>query len=120
MATARNVIKAARGLRRTADSRGFEGEQADGIGIAAARIAAASADRLLIRPGAWMLAVIAIATTIIVASPRLSLARRRPSCRIGGRAEATRSRAAVSGGPLHKYWRAACLAAGLTVPGDPV
>ena len=75
MTTARNVIEAVRGLR---EDGGFEAKQADEIGIAAARIAEASADRiadrLLIRLGAWTLAVVAIATTIIVASLRFSLA----------------------------------------------
>ena len=71
MTTARNVIEAVRGLR---EDGGFEAKQADEIGIAAARIAEASADRLLIRLGAWMLAVVAVATTIIVASLRFSLA----------------------------------------------
>ena len=71
MTTARNVIEAVRGLR---EDGGFEAKQADEIGIAAARIAEASADRLLIRLGAWTLAVVAIATTIVVASLRFSLA----------------------------------------------
>ena len=71
MTTARNVIEAVRGLR---EDGGFEAKQADEIGVAAARIAEASADRLLIRLGAWTLAVVAIATTIIVASLRFSLA----------------------------------------------
>ena len=75
MSTARNVIEAVSGLREDA---GFDAKQADGIGVAAARIAEASADRiadrLLIRLGAWTLAVVAIATTIIVASLRFSLA----------------------------------------------
>ena len=71
MTTARNVIEAVRGLR---EDGGFEAKQAGEIGIAAARIAEASADRLLIRLGAWMLAVVAVATTIIVASLRFSLA----------------------------------------------
>ena len=71
MTTARNVIEAVRGLR---EDGGFEAKQADEIGIAAARIAEASADRLLIRLGAWTLAVVAVATTIIVASLRFSLA----------------------------------------------
>ena len=56
----------------------MEAKQDGEIGIAAARIAEASADRiadrLLIRLGAWTLAVVAIATTIIVASLRFSLA----------------------------------------------
>ena len=75
MATARNVIEAVRGLR---EDGGFEAKQADEIGIAAARIAEASADRiadrLLIRLGAWTLAVAALATTITVTALRLMLA----------------------------------------------
>lgn len=75
MSTARNVIEAVRGLR---ENGGFEAKQADEIGIAAARIAEASADRiadrLLIRLGAWTLAVAALATTIGVAAVRLMLA----------------------------------------------
>ena len=71
MTIARNVIEAVRGLR---EDGGFEAKQADEIGIAAARIAEASADRLLIRLGARTLAVVAIATTIVVASLRFSLA----------------------------------------------
>ena len=71
MTTARNVIEAVRGLR---EDSGFEAKQDGEIGIAAARIAEASADRLLIRLGAWTLAVVAVATTIIVASLRFSLA----------------------------------------------
>ena len=55
-----------------------EAKQADGIGIAAARIvedaADRIADRLLIRLGAWTLAVVALATTIGVAALRLMLA----------------------------------------------
>ena len=55
-----------------------EAKQADEIGIAAARIvedaADRIADRLLIRLGAWTLAVVALATTIIVAALRFSLA----------------------------------------------
>ena len=71
MTTARNGIEAVRGLR---EDGGFEAKQAGEIGIAAARIAKASADRLLIRLGAWVLAVVAVATAIIVASLRFSLA----------------------------------------------
>ena len=75
MSTARNVIEAVRGLR---EDGGFEAKQADEIGIAAARIAEASADRiadrLLIRLGTWTLAVAALATTIGVAAVRLMLA----------------------------------------------
>ena len=78
MSTARNVIEAVRGLREDA---GFDAKQADGIGVAAARIAEASADRIadrmLIRLGAWTLAVVtlstAIATAVIVTAIRLSL-----------------------------------------------
>ena len=74
MSTARNVIEAVRGLREDA---GFDAKQADGIGVAAARIAEASADRMLIRLGAWTLAVVtlstAIATAVIVTAIRLSL-----------------------------------------------
>ena len=75
MSTARNVIEAVSGLREDA---GFDAKQADGIGVAAARIAEASADRiadrLLIRLGAWTLAVAAVATAIVVAALRFSLA----------------------------------------------
>ena len=71
MTTARNGIEAVCGLR---EDGGFEAKQAGEIGIAAARIAEASADRLLIRLGAWVLAVVAVATAIIVASLRFSLA----------------------------------------------
>jgi len=49
---------------------------AGGIGVAAARIAEASADRMLIRLGAWTLGVVAlstaIATAVIVTAIRLS------------------------------------------------
>ena len=73
MSTARNVIKAVSGLREDA---GFDAKQADGIGVAAARIAEASADRMLIRLGAWTLAVVtfstAIPTTVIVTAIQLS------------------------------------------------
>ena len=73
MSTARNVIKAVSGLREDA---GFDAKQADGIGVAAARIAEASADRMLIRLGAWTLAVVtfstAIATAVVVTAIRLS------------------------------------------------
>ena len=71
MANAGNVIEAVRGLR---EDGGFEAKQADEIGVAAARIVEASADRMLIRLGAWTLAVVALATTIIVAAMRLMLA----------------------------------------------
>ena len=71
MTTARNVIEAVRDLREDA---GFEAKQADGIGVAAARIAEASADRiadrLLIRLGAWTLGVVALATAVILAAMR--------------------------------------------------
>ena len=78
MSTARNVIEAVRGLR---EDGGFEAKQADEIGIAAARIVEDSADRiadrLLIRLGAWTLAVVtlstAVATAVIVTAIRLSL-----------------------------------------------
>ena len=63
MTTARNVIEAVRDLREDA---GFEAKQADGIGIAAARIAEASADRLLIRLGAWTLGVVSLGTAVIL------------------------------------------------------
>ena len=69
MTTARNVIEAVRDLREDA---GFEAKQADGIGIAAARIAEASADRLLIRLGAWTLAV-SLATAVILTAMRVML-----------------------------------------------
>ncbi len=77
MSTARNVIEAVSGLREDA---GFDAKQADGIGVAAARIAEASADRiadrLLIRLGAWTLGVVtlstAIATAVIVTAIQLS------------------------------------------------
>ena len=73
MSTARNVIEAVSGLREDA---GFDAKQADGIGVAAARIAEASADRMLIRLGAWTLAVVtfstAIATAVIVTAIQLS------------------------------------------------
>ena len=52
---------------------GAEAKQADEIGVAAARIVEASADRMLIRLGAWTLAVAALATTITVAAMRLML-----------------------------------------------
>ena len=68
MTTARNGIEAVRGLR---EDGGFEAKRVGEIGIAAARITEASADRLLIRLGAWVLAVVA---AIIVASLRFSLA----------------------------------------------
>ena len=55
-----------------------EAKQADEIGVAAARIvedaADRIADRLLIRLGAWTLAVAALATAIVVATMRLMLA----------------------------------------------
>ena len=74
MTTARNVIEAVRDLREDA---GFEAKQADGIGVAAARIAEASADRiadrLLIRLGAWTLGVVALATAVILAAMRAML-----------------------------------------------
>ena len=74
MSTARNVIEAVRGLR---EDSGFDAKQADGIGVAAARIAEASADRMLIRLGAWTLAVVtlstAVATAVIVTAIQLSL-----------------------------------------------
>ena len=73
MSTARNVIEAVSGLREDA---GFDAKQADGIGVAATRIAEASADRMLIRLGAWTLAVVtfstAIATAVIVTAIQLS------------------------------------------------
>ena len=73
MSTARNVIEAVSGLREDA---GFDAKQTDGIGVAAARIAEASADRMLIRLGAWTLAVVtfstAIATAVIVTAIQLS------------------------------------------------
>ena len=50
--------------------------RADGIGVAAARIAKASADRiadrLLIRLGAWTLGVVTLATAVIVTAIQLS------------------------------------------------
>ena len=78
MTTARNVIEAVRDLREDA---GFEAKQADGIGVAAARIAEASADRiadrLLIRLGAWTLAVVtlavSLATAVILTAMRVML-----------------------------------------------
>ena len=70
MTTARNVIEAVRDLREDA---GFEAKQADQIGIAAARIAEASADRLLIRLGAWTLAVVSLATAVILTAMRVML-----------------------------------------------
>ena len=51
-----------------------EAKQADEIGVAAARIVEASTDRLLIRLGAWTLAVAALATAIVVVAMRLMLA----------------------------------------------
>ena len=44
-----------------------EAKQADQIGIVAARIAEASADRLLIRLGAWTLAVVTLAVSLATA-----------------------------------------------------
>ena len=55
-----------------------EAKQADEVGVAAARIvedaANRIADRLLIRLGAWTLAVAALATAVVVAAMRLMLA----------------------------------------------
>ncbi len=68
MSSASRIIHAVRGLREDAD---FEPEQADAIGVAAAEVAEAVADRILIRLGAWTLAVVlgvvSIATAIIIA-----------------------------------------------------
>ena len=55
------------------DEAGFEPEEADVIGVAAAEVAEAAADRLLMRLGAWTLAVVGVATAIIIAVIRLSL-----------------------------------------------
>ena len=75
MTAARNVTGAARGLRGDG---GSGAGQADELGVAAARIAEASADRIAdrlpIRLGAWTLAVVAVATAIVVAALRFSLA----------------------------------------------
>ena len=59
-----------RGLR---DEAGFEPEEADAIGVAAAELAEAAADRMLIRLGAWVLGVVGVATAIIIAVIRLSV-----------------------------------------------
>lgn len=72
MTAATRIINAVRGLRREG---GFEPAQAETIGMATAEVAEAAAariaDRLLIRLGAWTLAVVAIATAIIIAAMRL-------------------------------------------------
>ena len=74
MSSATRIINAVRGLR---DEAGFEPEEADAIGVAAAEVAEAAADRMLIRLGAWtlgvVLGVVSIATAIIIAVIRLSL-----------------------------------------------
>ena len=68
MSSATRTISAVRSLRDDAD---FEPEQADAIGVAAAEVAEAVADRILIRLGAWtpavVLGVVSIATAIIIA-----------------------------------------------------
>lgn len=69
MSTATRIINAVRALREEAD---FEPEEADAIGVAAAEVAEAAADRMLIRLGAWVLGVVAVATAIIIAVIRLS------------------------------------------------
>ncbi|MXZ46772.1 MAG: hypothetical protein F4Z08_07280 [Chloroflexi bacterium] len=57
MSSATRIINGVRGLREEAD---FEPEEADAIGVAAAEVAEAAADRMadrmLIRLGAWTLA----------------------------------------------------------------
>lgn len=70
MSSATRIINAVRGLR---DEAGFEPEEADAIGVAAAEVAEAAADRMLIRLGAWVLGVVGVATAIIIAVLRLSL-----------------------------------------------
>lgn len=78
MSSATRIINAVRGLREEAD---FEPEEADAIGIAAAEVAEAAADRMadrmLIRLGAWTLAVVlgvvSIATAIIIAVIQFNL-----------------------------------------------
>ncbi len=70
MSSATRIISAVRSLREDAD---FEPEQADAIGVAAAEVAEAAADRILIRLGAWTLGVVGVATAIIIAVIRLSL-----------------------------------------------
>ena len=70
MSSATRIINAVRGLR---DEAGFEPEEADAIGVAAAEVAEAAADRMLIRLGAWVLGVVGVATAIIIAVIRLSL-----------------------------------------------
>lgn len=71
MSSATRIINAVRALRDEAD---FEPEEADAIGVAAAEVAEAAADRILIRLGAWVLGVVAVATAIIIAVIRFSLA----------------------------------------------
>ena len=70
MSSATRIIHAVRRLREDAD---FEPEQADAIGVAAAEVAEAAADRILIRLGAWTLGVVGVATAIIIAVIRLSV-----------------------------------------------
>ena len=70
MSSATRIINAVRRLREDAD---FEPGQADAIGVAAAEVADAAADRILIRLGAWTLGVVGVATAIIIAVIRLSL-----------------------------------------------
>lgn len=70
MSTATRIINAVRGLREEAD---FEPEEADAIGVAAAEVAEAVADRIIIRLGAWILGVVAVATTILIAAMQLTL-----------------------------------------------
>lgn len=74
MSSATRIINAVRGLREEAD---FEPEEADAIGVAAAEVAEAVADRIIIRLGAWTLAVVlgavSIATAIIIAAMQLTL-----------------------------------------------
>ena len=55
MSSATRIITAVRGLR---DEAGFAPEEADAIGVAAAEVAEAAADRMLIRLGAWTLGVV--------------------------------------------------------------
>lgn len=71
MATARNVIESVRDLR---ESSGFEVRQADGIGVAVARIAEESADRIADRLALRVYGALAICTSLIIGAVAIATA----------------------------------------------
>ena len=68
MATNARIVESVRRLRDA----GVPVDQADAIGVAAAEVAEAAADRIAdrvtIRLGAWTLAVVALASAVIIAA----------------------------------------------------